>query len=143
MNSSKSRMTTDASSPAKMPRGITYLDFSKKISGFDKVLSLSTFIKANSTVENIDISYNNISDDELKILCNGIRRNKTLRILNLSGNSISGTGAAMLLDVLNKESSNIFVLNLSNNKIDDDGFSKMVEMLKTNTALNKLFVDCK
>lgn len=66
---------------------------------------------------------NEIGDDGLKILCNGIQKNETLRILKLSGNNISNEGVALLLKTLNKETSKISVLVLSS-KTHTDSFPK-------------------
>jgi Ran GTPase-activating protein (RanGAP) involved in mRNA processing and transport len=75
----------------------------------------------NFNLINLDISSNNIKDDNLKIILKGIIYNKTIKILDLSRKII-------------------FFLNIDN-LITGKGCEEFIDLIKYNTCLNTLILN--
>ena len=55
----------------------------------------------NTMVWKLDLSYNNISDDDAVVICDCLTRNNTLMVIDLSNNKITGSGMKHLLYSVN------------------------------------------
>ena len=132
------------------------------------VISIAETIQVNTTLQNLDISSNNISDVGAAAISDSLKRNGSLVKLNMSGNNItsagtkklseaiqvnttllnldisssniSNAGAAAISDSL-KTNSSLAKLNISQNNINSEGAKKIAETIQVNTTLQKLVIN--
>ena len=90
-----------------------------------------------NTLQKLDLSNNNLSDDGTATISDGLKSNRTLLELNLSNNNLYDDGAAAISDGL-KSNNSLQILNMNNNKITSKGVEKVTEAIKVNTTLQKL-----
>lgn len=88
-------------------------------------------------VEDIDLRYNEISDDGAQYLAQLIEKSERLLGLNLQGNSIEINGAQFLAESL-KNCELLQYLNLNGNKIQTDGAMNITELLFSHKKLLEL-----
>ena len=108
----------------------------------DQVLIFYDCFMNNSTVTELNLSSNNITDEVVKRLAEAIQVNTTLLSLDISCNTISDDGMSSISDCL-KINSTLCKLNLSNNKITDQGAKTLAEAIKVNTTLQELNISKK
>ena len=60
---------------------------------------LSTALKKNPSLQQLDLSYNKIGDDGAKALSKALRVNNNLLVLSLANNVIGDVGAVSLVEV--------------------------------------------
>ena len=101
------------------------------------VMCLSECLKEDDTLQELNMSYNKITNEGAKMISEAIKVNKTLQKLNISENSISDDGAAAISDGL-KCNSSLQELNISWNKITKEGIKLIAEAIKVNTTLHTL-----
>ena len=89
------------------------------------------------TLQKLDLSNNNLSDDGAATISDGLKSNRTLLELNLSNNNLSDDGASTISDCL-KSNNSLQELYMSNNKITSEGAKMVGEVIKVNTTLQKL-----
>ena len=99
-----------------------------KISGED----IANIIDASKTLQVLDVSYNNIYDDEADLI--GACTITSLQKLNISHNYITGQGATFIAQVISKNTS-LQELDISHNNIQDYGSIAIGEHLKFNKTL--------
>jgi Ran GTPase-activating protein (RanGAP) involved in mRNA processing and transport len=135
-------------------------DIAKKTS---EVMAIADFIKTNATLEHLDISGNNIDDNDLKAVLEALKANAVLKCIKISGikdesaiaianilktntalkkinlefSAISAFGAIAIADVL-KNNTTVEELNVSNNKIGEGGTIAIAEVLEANKTLKSL-----
>lgn len=88
-------------------------------------------------LEDIDLSYNELSDAGAEHLHSLIKRAPRLTGLNLMGNKIKSEGAQSLAEAL-KYCTNLQYLNLNGNKIKTNGAMMVTELLFTHDKLESL-----
>ena len=88
-------------------------------------------------IEDIDLRYNEITDEGAQALGDLISKSPRLLGLNLQGNKIKSEGAQYLAEAL-KECTNLQYLNLNNNKIKTNGAMMVTELLFTHDKLLSL-----
>jgi len=119
--------------------------FNKRLE-YMQVFALAESLHDNGTVQEIDLSYNNIDDAGVATIARLLKVNKALKAVNLAGNNIGPEGAKKLADSLEDPSgggAGLLALNLNGNPIGDTGGMAIATMLKTNKKLNNLDVgDC-
>ena len=110
------------------------MNFSNRLD--DKQLAvLSTVLDAYAVyIEDIDIRYNEITDEGAQALGNLIRKSPRLLGLNLQGNKIKSDGAQYLAQAL-KECPGLQYLNFNGNKIKTNGAMMVTELLFTHDKL--------
>ena len=101
------------------------------------VISIAEAIQVNTTLQNLDISSNNISDAGTAAISDNLKRNNSLVKLNMSRNKITGERVKMIVEAL-QVNTTLKQLNLSINKITDDGATFISEGLKYNNSLQEL-----
>ena len=107
----------------------------------DRDLSLFMFfsdcLKEDDTLQELNMSWNKITNEEARMIGEAIKVNKTLQILDISVNSISDDGAAAISDGL-KCNISLQELDMSYNKITNEGAKMIGEAIKVNKTLQKL-----
>lgn len=99
-------------------------------------------LSSNNSLVTLNLSQNNITDDGVGYVTEGLLDNKTLKELIIYGNKIGDEGVGKIADMLNKNASLIHI-NLSFNKeIGNEGVKKLADALKDNTTLQKLNLNC-
>lgn len=88
-------------------------------------------------IEDIDLRYNEITDEGAQALADLIAKSPRLLGLNLQGNQIKSEGAQYLAEAL-KECLNLQYLNLNMNKIKTNGAMMITELLFTHDKLLSL-----
>ena len=88
-------------------------------------------------IEDIDLRYNEITDEGAQALGDLISKSPRLLGLNLQGNKIKSEGAQYLAEAL-KECTNLQYLNLNGNKIKTNGAMMVTELLFTHDKLLSL-----
>ena len=66
---------------------------------------LANMVSHNSTVEKLNLAYNDITEEGAKILAGGLCRNSTLKELNLSYNPLRDVGAKAIITALTPDTS--------------------------------------
>ena len=99
--------------------------------------SLSKALKVNSSLTNLNLSWNCITDSGASTLSQALKTNSTLTILDLSSNRIGESGVACLSGAL-KVNSTLASLRLGNNDLSDPGAASLSEALKVNSTLVSL-----
>lgn len=84
---------------------------------------------------------NKFSKHSISILCDALYRNSTLRELDVSDNNISDIGVQNLTDILSTNKSTVEKLHLGSNNITDKGVSDLSIMLKKNRSLKVLMIN--
>eukprot|EP00808_Paulinella_micropora_P028888 g74561.t1 len=95
-------------------------------------------LQVNTTVQTLNIGYNNLGDKGAALIAEAIKVNKTLTILSLMYNGIGETGTKAIGEALreNKESK-LQTLDISVNYIGPQGAAAIANMLKVNkTVIN-------
>ena len=94
-------------------------------------LKVFDLIKLLNNLENLDLSENNLNDENMKSFVQALKTNKSIKSLNLSKNSITSNGAFYLAELLNKNET-LENLNISNNNINDTGLNSLFNTLSSN-----------
>ena len=103
----------------------------------EEVQKLSKAVKANTTLQNLDISYNKITDVGILAIQECLMKNSVLCKLNLSKNYITDIGAKTLADAI-QVNTKLQELHLCKNLISKEGVMKIVEACTINRTLHKL-----
>ncbi|CAF1560482.1 unnamed protein product, partial [Rotaria sordida] len=105
----------------------------------EKLECLSTALQTNYITIVLILDENQIGDNDMRYLVDGLLRNKTLQELSLRKNRIGDEGVKCIADVL-KENMTLTTLNLSKNSIGNDGVKYLAEVLKENMTLTTLIL---
>ena len=115
------------------------LSFNSKITtkGY---LHLSEGFKTLINLSQINLSSNNLNDEDLKNVFKFIDKESKINNINLSWNNITSTGFTFLCKTIANNRLKIKELNVSGNKINDDGFRSFTEEVKVGSFnyLNKI-----
>ena len=84
---------------------------------------------------------NRFSSQSISILSDALYDNSTLIELDLSDNHISDTGVKFLMEVLLTNKSNLKKLHLGSNNISDHGIKYLSDVLKVNSSLTYLMLN--
>ena len=103
----------------------------------DQMLIFYDCFMNNSTLTELNLCSNNITDEGVKRLAEAIKVNTTLLSLDISCNTISDNGMSSISDCL-KINSTLCKLNLSSNKITDEGAKRLAGAINVNTTLQEL-----
>ena len=88
-------------------------------------------------LEELIISNNNLSDDGVEILSEGLTKTSSLRVLYISDNNIGPSGTISIAHALLVNTS-LEVLNMTNNKIGLDGATAIADAIMKNKVLTEL-----
>lgn len=103
----------------------------------DAVLALAQGLKANQSLECVELCNNNIRDKGGLALCEVLKANKRLRSLDLSYNEI-GEEAALSLKEAMKQNTSLLELSLKNNRLGVRTGRALGEALKHNCTVSNL-----
>ena len=107
-----------------------------------RVKFLCDCLKEDNTLQELDLAWNNITNEGAKKIAKAIQVTKTLRKLNLNDNQISDDGAAAISDSLkvNKSLQELKIQGRASRcvVITNKGAKYVSEAIQVNTALQKL-----
>ena len=102
---------------------------------------LANAIAKNTTLKELYIFKNNISQQGIKHLANALKENNTLEVLSLACNNIGDEGAKCIAEVL-AGNKTLQWIHLGNNNIGDEGAKSIATSLTKNTGINTIHLDC-
>lgn len=104
----------------------------------DDAARLAKASEKNSTIDRLDVSWNNICDDGVASLSFSLAgRNSTLTFLNISSNNFGASGAASLAKCL-FANYGMKHIELKHNAICDYGATELASAIRANSTLEKL-----
>jgi hypothetical protein len=142
LNLSKERLDNDQDMEIVVKQGIIgkqciILDLKTSAVTQGGVSILALALSNNTCLEELNISYNNISDSSIRLLTSAIN-SSILKRINLEGNDISDEGAKYLAELL-ETNTNLLQLSLSVNQISSHGVIMLANALaRDNTRLESL-----
>ncbi|KAA0711821.1 NLR family CARD domain-containing protein 3 CARD15-like protein [Triplophysa tibetana] len=107
--------------------------------------ALTDVLSSDNSLEELNMSNNNLQDSGVKLLCAGLKNIKCeIKKLSVSKCDLTEESCSALAAVLSSDSSSLKDLDMSRNNLQDDGVKRLSEGLKnTNCDLNKLSLsDC-
>lgn len=96
---------------------------------------LAAGIKENKSIKSIDFSGNGMGDEGIEILSGAIKRHPSLKSLSLRNNGIGDKGAIVLANILNETSTILEYCDLTLNNIGEDGWSAFKYIVGKNQSL--------
>ena len=106
------------------------------------ILSFSSQLSTNKSLEALTLSEDSISDDGVAVLAQSLQDNETLRNLALGNNPDITSASAQPLAELLLTNKALQHLSLHNTSIDTDGVLILMESLNTNSrTLSRLWLD--
>lgn len=109
------------------------------LSGYIFKNKINKFLKVLRDLKTLDLSNNNLTDSDFKLLCNELKH-MSLEALILDNNNLTSSAGFYLADVLIKNKA-LEVLSLSNNKITEKGLSTIFQILSNqNSTLTTLSI---
>ena len=100
---------------------------------------VSAFLSRNLKIQNIDISFNDISDDGAVSISEYLEYNALLQELNISHNEITNDGIIKILGSINSNSS-LCTLNVTHNVITKSGYMMICDIYEKLTNLSSFHV---
>ncbi len=101
------------------------------------ILKIARLLANNSTLTDLKLDRNGISDVGAEYLAIALRSNTTLTSLSLSVNQITDVGAKHLAEAL-EENSTLTQLDLSYNKISESGKQPLIELSQSSSTLTTI-----
>ena len=104
----------------------------------DDVILLSQVISNNKTLKILDLSNCDITDKGFQYICEGVAKNKTLTMLAVSNNlQITSDSTSAIVELI-KTPTSLEILYLRNTSLNDDDIIKISTTLTENTTLQQL-----
>ena len=119
---------------------LTNLNISYNYFGISGAIALAEALKSNTTLTKLNISENKIGDSGAIAIATALKSNTTLTTLDISWNNIGDAGATALANML-KVNISLTNLNISYNQIGDEGATAIAAALKYNTTLTNLNIN--
>ena len=114
---------------------------SSPLAGVDAIKHLSNVLATNATLETLEISNVNITDEDTSHLSDMLTNNKTLKELDLTDCNITDSGIQNISEAL-KRNQTMTTLNISNNpSITSDSTSALFELINTTKSLTQLSIN--
>lgn len=102
----------------------------------ENVEIIAAILKANHTIEYLELEGNKIGTEGISVLAKAIQKNQSLKYLGLAGNTLDDTAIDILADALLNTTS-IKHVDVSNNKLSDAGGFSLASILRY-SSLTKL-----
>ena len=117
------------------------LDISRNHNGMsdDVASAIADCLKNNITLQELYLSYNNLTCQQAVTMSEGFEVNKTLQILDISNNNLFDKGTIAISKSLENNIA-IKELNLSNNYFTADGARSIGRLLLINKILQKIYI---
>ena len=112
-------------------------NFNNRISDAALMAICATLDQFAVFIEDIDLRYNEITDEGAQALGDLVAKSQRLLGLNLQGNKVKSEGAQILAEAL-KECTQLQALNFNGNKIKTNGAMMVTELLFTHDKLISL-----
>ena len=103
----------------------------------DEIKILAEAVSMNTTLKRFDLFCNKISDKGVWFFSNHLKNNKTLRIVNLYGNNITDRGTFGLAKAI-QENTTLLELDISKNRISKEGVMRILDACTRHRTLQKL-----
>ena len=104
-------------------------------------VALKNLFRSNTTIENLSLSGNSLTNTHFRHLAEGLFRNSSLKELDLSYTDLHGIRAAELLKVLIQRNKGLISLDVSSNDFGGlQGTHLIANALRHNTTLEELFI---
>ena len=104
----------------------------------DDVICLSKGISNNQTLKILDLSNCDITDKGVQSICEGVAKNQTLTMLALSNNlRITSASTSAIVELI-KTSTSLQILYLRNTSLNDDDIKKISTALTESTTIQQL-----
>ena len=97
---------------------------------------IMTVIKSLKNITYLNLSNNELHDDDIKLISDYLKDNKSIIILLLNGNNISSSGGFYISDFLSKNKT-LEELYLSHNNLNENGLSTLINILMNNNSTLK------
>ena len=99
-----------------------------------RMIEFAVALEKTKTLEYLDLSKNNINDEFMKIINNGLVKNTSLKHLILKDNNIGNQGMTYLADYI-KNNKSLEYISLCKNSFDISGLKTFIEGLQFNSTL--------
>ncbi|UJR32728.1 hypothetical protein I4U23_020187 [Adineta vaga] len=121
---------------------LNYLDLSHNQISDDGIATLVKILATNNeTLTKLGLAKNQITDEGMKCLVKLIKTNRTLTQLDLCSNKIGNEGTRLLMNAITNHQSTIEVLWLMNNPlISDESVDSIIQMIKQTRSLKRLWI---
>ncbi|KAJ3430450.1 rni-like superfamily protein [Anaeramoeba flamelloides] len=106
----------------------------------EKLVKLYEHLANNTIIKTMDLSINEIDDENAKILGEALEKNNSIEHINLGFNQIGDKGIIHLCRSL-KKNSTLKSLDLSGNQIGNQGLKFILQNIKFCTSLTELNLD--
>ena len=101
---------------------------------------LSTMLAINRTLEELDLSNCNITDNGVRYICEGLTKNQTLTTLNIGRNrQITSVSTSTIADLIQTTTS-LTRLYLYNTSLNNDDIKTICTSLTKNTTIRELYL---
>ena len=132
-------ITKEGFKPIFEVRTLQKLDLSKNNLSDDGAATISDGLKSNNSLQELYMINNKITSEGAKKVGEAIKVNTTLLKLYIGDNTISDDGAAAISNALHSNNS-LQALCLKKNKITSEGAKMVGEAIKVNTTLLNLYI---
>ena len=107
--------------------------------GITGIFLLSSLLSQNDSIQTLDLSHSNISDEEAIIITKYLKTNRTLKELNMSSNDITSYGIIRIAEAI-EVNNTLSLLNVTMNKVakSKDVVASLSYCLKRNKTLQVL-----
>ena len=123
----------------QMHATLQILDISRNNITDEGAIAISECLKNNNTLQKLDISYNQVSDVIIINILEFLHINTMLQVLVVSHNNITDNGAVAISEYL-KNNSTLQELDISHNQVSDNGVTNISKSLQINTALQMFLI---
>ena len=106
----------------------------------DNVKMIAKTIQVLTTLQELDLSGNGMSNGEVGVISDSVKNSKSLKELNLGQNNISDEGANRISEFI-KMTTTLQKLNLFHNYISNDGVAAISDSIKSNSSLQELNIE--
>jgi Ran GTPase-activating protein (RanGAP) involved in mRNA processing and transport len=98
----------------------------------ESILILANVLNGNKTLRELDLSYNHLKDDGVRIICEVLASNTcAIKEIDLSSNQITDEGVKYIAKMLTKNDKLKYLI-LNNNEITNDGLLLLADALTNN-----------
>ena len=116
---------------------LTVLDLSNKYLGLEGAVRLGEAVGANTSVTELNVSYNGLTPEAFAVLCQSLSRSTSIEKIIFAGNPINDSSMVSVAALL-RSNSILHSLSLYNCSLQDDVMVPLVNSLARNSSLCSL-----